>query len=146
VVRNTMSDATAPLIAIVDDDASVRMAMGGLVRSAGYRSVMFGSGAEFLARHRRYEVDCLLLDIEMPGMDGLYVQRRLAAMNFSFPIIVVTGCDGEHREMAQKQGAFAVLPKASNGEALLSVIHSALQCRRKQELEPSDLELEEPGE
>jgi CheY-like chemotaxis protein len=87
----------------VDDDASVRVAMDGLVRSAGYRSVMFSSGAEFLARHRKYEVDCLVLDIELPGMDGLYVQRRLVAMNFSFPIIVVTGHDGEHREMAQKQ-------------------------------------------
>jgi FixJ family two-component response regulator len=123
-------DATAPLIAIVDDDASVRVAMDGLVRSAGYRSVMFGSGAEFLASHRRYLVDCLVLDIEMPGMDGLYLQRRLEAMNFSFPIIAVNGND-EHREMAQKQGAFAVLPKTSNGEALLSAIHSALQCRRK---------------
>ena len=139
-------DATAPLIAIVDDDATVRVAMDGLVRSAGYRSVMFDCGAAFLASHRKYEVDCLVLDIEMPGMDGLYVQRRLAAMNFSFPIIIVTGSDDEHRQMAQKQGAFAVLPKTSNGEALLTVIHSALQCRRKQEREPSGLELEEPSE
>lgn len=64
--------AVAPLIAIVDDDASVRLAMDGLVRSAGYRSVVFNCGAAFLASGRRQLVDCLILDIEMPGMDGLY--------------------------------------------------------------------------
>ncbi len=123
--------ATAPLIAIVDDDAAVRLAMDGLVHSAGYLSVVFSSGAAFLASSLKQTIDCLILDIEMPGMDGLYVQRQLAAMHYSYPIIIVTGHEGEPREIAQKQGAFAVLPKTSSGEALLSVIKSALAASRK---------------
>jgi two-component system, LuxR family, response regulator FixJ len=105
--------------------------MDGLVQSAGYRSVAFSSRAAFLASRLRQTVDCLILDIEMPRMDGLYVQRQLAAMHYSFPIIIVTGHEGEPREIAKKQGAFAVLPKTSSGEVLLNVIKSALDNGRR---------------
>jgi DNA-binding NtrC family response regulator len=78
-------DATAPLIAIVDDDATVRVAMDGLVRSAGYRSVMFGCGAAFLASYRKHEVDCLVLDIEMPGMERPIYAAAFSGDEFLVP-------------------------------------------------------------
>ena len=122
-----MSEATAPIIAIVDDEESVRVAMDSLIRSAGYRSLAFESGVAFLESNQKHEVRCLILDIDMPGLSGLDVQRRLAEMKCAIPTIFVTGRDGQFRETALKQGAFAVLAKMSSGEALLKVIEAALQ-------------------
>jgi FixJ family two-component response regulator len=124
------AEAAAPLIAIVDDDESFRKATNGLIRSAGYRSVMFASGAAFLDSGLTHEIRCLILDIDMPGLNGLAVQRRLAEMNIRIPTIVVSGHEGELREMAREQGAFAVLPKTFGGKALLSIIKSALLSGR----------------
>lgn len=118
-----------PLIAIVDNEESVRIAMDSLVRSAGYRSVAFESGEAFLASLQKQEIRCLVLDIKMPGMNGLDVQRCLTEINCSIPIIFVTGEDAELRERALKQGAFAVLMKISSGGAVLSAIESALKKR-----------------
>jgi FixJ family two-component response regulator len=135
-IGNAMSgDATAPLIAIVDDDESFRKRVESLVRSAGYRSVIFESGATFLESQRKETIRCLILDIHMPEMDGLEVQRRLAAMQYSIPTIVLTGGDAELRELARKEGAFAVLPKTLGGEALLSIIALALQSGLAKRLE-----------
>jgi FixJ family two-component response regulator len=116
-----------PLIAIVDDDESVRGALDSLVRSAGYRSVTFESGAAFLDSDRKQEIDCLILDIDMPGLNGLDVQRRLAGMNHSVPIIFVTGHEGKLQETALKQGAFALMGKGSIGRVLLESIELALK-------------------
>jgi FixJ family two-component response regulator len=122
-----MSEATAPIIAIVDDEESVRVAMDSLIRSAGYRRLAFEPGVAFLESTQKYEIRCLILDIDMPGLNGLDVRRRLAEMRCAIPTIFVTGRDGEFLERAPKQGAFAVLAKMSSGEALLKVIESALQ-------------------
>jgi FixJ family two-component response regulator len=119
-------EATVPLIAIVDDDESVRSALDSLIRSAGYRSVTFESGAAFLDSDQDQEIGCLILDIDMPGLNGLDVQRRLAEINHSIPIIFVTGHDGELQRMALQKGAFAVIGKSCSGSALLQSIHSAL--------------------
>jgi CheY-like chemotaxis protein len=67
----------APLVAIVDDDASVGQSTDRLIRSVGYRTQMFGSGQEFLSSEAVEPAACLLLDVRMPGMNGLEVQRRL---------------------------------------------------------------------
>ena len=121
------NEALAPLIAIVDDEELVRAAMDSLIRSAGYRSVAFESGAAFLDVDHKQEIDCLILDIDLPGLNGLDVHRRLVEMNYSIPTIFVTGHAGDLRERALREGVFAVLAKTSSGEALLSAIGAALQ-------------------
>jgi FixJ family two-component response regulator len=78
-------DGEAPVVAIVDDDASVRQSMLRLVRSFGYRAEAFGSGEEFLGSPLAAEAACVLLDVRMPSMDGLDVQRRLAEMAAAIP-------------------------------------------------------------
>jgi FixJ family two-component response regulator len=127
-VKRMRVEATPPLIAIVDDEESVRVALDSLVRSAGYRSVAFESALAFLAGFQKQEIGCLILDINMPEMNGLEVQRRLIEMNCSIPIIFLSAhADSELRARALKRGAFAVLTKMLSGEALLSAIESALQ-------------------
>jgi FixJ family two-component response regulator len=118
---------TLPLIAIVDDEESVRSAVDSLARSAGYRTVTFESGEAFLAWDQKNEIGCLILDIGMPGLSGLDVQRQLAELDYSIPIIFVTGHAGELQETALQQGAFAVLTKPSIFEDLLSTMESALR-------------------
>jgi FixJ family two-component response regulator len=131
-LKNGMTvEATAPLIAIVDDDESFRSAVDSLLRSGGYRSVAFQSGAAFLDCDHKHEIGCLILDISMPGMNGLELQRRLAEMKSSIPIVFVTGHFPEWQETALKQGAFAFLEKTSSGGDLLKVIESALQSGRR---------------
>ena len=118
---------TVPRIAVVDDEASVRSAVDSLARSAGYRTVTFESGEAFLAWDQKIEIGCLILDIRMPGLSGLDVQRQLAELDYSIPIIFLTGHAGELQETALQQGAFAVLTKPSIFEDLLSTIESALR-------------------
>src|ERR1700676_687418 len=118
---------TVPRIAIVDDEESVRSAIDSLARSAGYRTVTFESGEAFLAWDQKIEIGCLILDIRMPGLSGLDVQRQLAELDYSIPIIFLTGHAGELQETALQQGAFAVLTKPSIFEDLLSTIESALR-------------------
>ena len=120
-------EKTVPLIAVVDDDESIRAAMGGLIRSVGYRSMTFESGAELLASKGTQEIDCLIIDIDMPGMNGLELQRRLIEMKYAIPIIFVTGHDGDLREKVLKQRPVAVLRKTCRVEDLLSAIQSAMQ-------------------
>ena len=118
---------TVPRIAIVDDEESVRSAIDSLARSAGYRTVTFESGEAFLAWDQKIEIGCLILDIGMPGLSGLDVQRQLTELKYSIPIIFLTGHAGELQETALQQGAFAVLTKPSIFEDLLSTIESALR-------------------
>src|SRR2546425_5438368 len=84
----------APLIYVVDDDASVREALGSLIRSAGLRAETFASAQEFLARPRADVPSCLVLDVRLPGLSGLDLQQRMAEGNIEIPIIFFTGhCD-----------------------------------------------------
>src|SRR5206468_7078706 len=95
-----------PLIGIVEDNAIVREVIGGLIRSAGYKTALFESAEAFLSSGRIDEVSCLTMDIQLPGMSGLELQRRLAEIR-SIPIIVISSSD-DSREIAKKQGAAAV--------------------------------------
>src|SRR5258706_4759240 len=81
----------APVIAIVDDDPSVRPSTLRLIRSFGYRAEAFGSGEEFLSSPRAADTACLVLDVRMPGMDGLEGQRPLAEMSPRIPTCFLTG-------------------------------------------------------
>jgi FixJ family two-component response regulator len=127
-----MSDeVNDPLIAIVDHDEAIRAAVDSLLRSAGYRSVVFASGIAFLDSRDKHEIGCLVLDMDMPRLNGLEVQRRLAEMDYLIPpTIFLTGNMGKLCEKALKQGAVAVLRKTCSHEDLLNAISSALHPRR----------------
>ena len=108
----TQAPEPVPLVVIVDDDASVRQSTYRLVRSFGYRARSFGSGEEFLGSDAAREMACLLLDVRMPGMDGLEVQRRLAERGAEIPIVFVTGRASEEEERrARSAGARDFLRK-----------------------------------
>jgi FixJ family two-component response regulator len=118
-----MGASSGALVAVVDDDAGVCNAISSLLRSAGYRCATFDSADVFLASGRVSEMDCILLDIRMPGMSGLDLHLALTRMNHPAPVIYVTGsCDSGLRERALSQGAAAFLAKTFEHEDLMSVI------------------------
>ena len=121
------SASCGALVAVVDDDAAVREAIGTLLRSAGYRCATFDSAEAFLASGCVSEIDCVLLDIRMPGMSGLDLHLALTQMNHPPPVIYVTAThDGGLRERALSQGAAAFLSKTFEDEQLLDAIHLVL--------------------
>jgi len=114
------------VVFIVDDDESVRKAMERLMRSADYRAETFSSAEDFLNRARHEDGGCLILDIRMPGMSGLDLQRELAARGSKLPVIFVTAHEDETtRAQAMSAGAVAVLGKPVEDEALLDAIERA---------------------
>src|SRR5262245_37946776 len=120
----------APLVAIVDDDASVRQATDRLIRSFGYRTRMFASGEEFLDSGAASEAGCLLLDVRMSGMDGLEVQRRLAERGARIPIVFVTGrASDEEERRARSAGAAEFLRKPAGSASLRRAVDDVLHAR-----------------
>jgi FixJ family two-component response regulator len=105
-VAKAETKSTPPaLLAVVDDDESIRAAVDSLVRSMGFRTELFGGGAEFLAAPNLGDFACLILDVHMPGMNGLELQRQLAAAAHPIPIIFVTAFGDENtRERARRGG------------------------------------------
>lgn len=123
-----------PLIAVVDDDSSLRESTQLLLRSAGYRAEVFASAREFLDSPRIDETACLMLDVRMPGMDGLELQRFLNDAKRQIPIIFVTAHATENAEQrARKAGAVDFLRKPVNDERLLSAIQAALKRSKDDE-------------
>lgn len=115
------------LIAIVDDDRAVLEATSGLLRSNGFRAETFSSAEEFLGSLSLSKAECLLLDVGMPGMGGLELQRRLVREGYRIPIIFITARDYDRvRREAIRAGAVDFLPKPFSAEALLQAIHKAL--------------------
>jgi FixJ family two-component response regulator len=120
----------APLLAVVDDDADVRIALMRLVSSAGFAVESFATGAEFLLSVEHHVPDCVVLDLHMPGMSGFEVQNALARERPRVPVVVITGHDtAEARNRAQELGAYAYLPKPVDHEALLAAIEGAMSDR-----------------
>jgi FixJ family two-component response regulator len=115
-----------PLIGVVDNQESKREAVSRLVRSAGYRTAVFESATAFLDGDHKHEVHCLVLDIDTPGLAGLELQRHLAQMNVSIPIIFLTAQEDLLSAVALPKGAGAILGKPFTGPALLSAIRSVL--------------------
>ena len=122
-----------PLLAIVDDDADVRIALVRLVASAGFAVEGFATGVEFLLSIERHVPDCLILDLHMPGMSGFDVQAALARNRLvQIPVVVITGHDtAESRSRARDLGAHGYLPKPVDHEALLAAIEGAMSDRTK---------------
>ena len=122
-----MKSVQPALVAIVDDDESVRDAVGSLFRSMGFRTQPFAGGKEFLAAPNLREFSCLILDVQMPGMDGLELQLRLAAASHPIPIIFVTAyADEKARARALRGGAVSFLAKPFSEDALLEAVQSAI--------------------
>jgi FixJ family two-component response regulator len=112
----------------VDDDASVRSSAGRLIRSVGYRAEVFGSAQEFLDSGRTASTACLILDVRMPGMDGLELQRRLVGSDPPIPVVFITArASDEEERRALRAGAVAFLRKPVGKEVLLHVLHGILE-------------------
>src|ERR1700722_14148194 len=123
-----MKSVQPALVAIVDDDESVRDAVGSLFRSMGFRTEPFAGAKEFLASPNLREFSCLLLDVQMPGMDGLELQLRLAAASHPIPIIFVTAFGDENtRARALRGGAVSFLTKPFSEDALLGAVQSVIE-------------------
>jgi len=115
------------LISIVDDDESMREAIQSLLRSVGFRAKTFASGEQFLQSDQIENTACLILDVRMPGMSGLDLQRRLMATECRIPIVFVTAHgEEEARSRALQEGAVDFLLKPFSEEALLNAIQAAL--------------------
>ena len=122
-----------PCIAVVDDDESVRQGLENLISSVGYEAELYASAEEFLASSEAGGAACLVLDLRMPGMSGLELQRRLAAHSGAPPIIIITAHgDDEARAEALAAGAVAFLNKPFKEETLLGAISSALSLDRRE--------------
>lgn len=116
------------LISVVDDDASVRESLRCLIRSVGFAVEVFASAEEFLKSDHLHNTRCLILDVRMPRINGLELQRRLAASHREIPVIFITAHgDGAARSQAIKDGAVDYLLKPFREEALLHAIHAALR-------------------
>ena len=117
-----------PLVAIVDDDASVRKSTRRLIRVFGYRAETFASGEEFLTSPLAGQSAALVLDVRMPKMDGLAVQRQVAARSLDIPVIFISGraSDDEDRR-ARSAGAIDFLRKPIATATLLEVLRKVLQ-------------------
>jgi FixJ family two-component response regulator len=119
---------TRPHIAVVDDEAPVRIAVGRLLRSAGFDVETFPSGAEFLESLKLHRPDCVVLDLHMPFVSGFSVQTCLKEAGGGPPVIVITGHDApETRERALAGGAFVFLRKPVDDQTLLDAIKSVIQ-------------------
>jgi FixJ family two-component response regulator len=120
--------AKIPLISVVDDDDSVRESLRALLRSVRFVVEVFASAEEFLSSDRLRETDCLILDVRMPGMSGLELQRRLVVRHPEMPVIFITAHgDEELRSRALKGGAVDYLLKPFSEEALLNAVQTALR-------------------
>lgn len=123
-----MTRTEAATVFVVDDDAGVRAAIQGLLKSEGLRCELFGSAEDFLQRDRPDGPSCLVLDISLPGVNGLEFQRVLAEAGFQIPIIFITGHgDIPMTVKAMKSGAVEFLTKPFSDEALLDAIRQALE-------------------
>jgi FixJ family two-component response regulator len=126
-----MTPADAPTVFVVDDDPSVRASIQGLLKSASLRSECFGTAEEFLRRKRPDGPSCLVLDVSLPGVNGLDFQRQLGDAGIQIPIIFITGHgDIPMTVKAMKSGAVEFLTKPFLDQALLDAIHQALDRDR----------------
>jgi Response regulator len=116
------------LISVVDDDESVRRTAKLLIESFGYRAAVFESAESFLKSGQLNETSCLVVDVQMPGMNGLQLQSHLVTEGWSIPVIFISAYGNKQsRRKAMQSGAVAFLEKPFSDEHLLETIRSALQ-------------------
>src|SRR5271154_4534695 len=135
-----MTSAGAPRVFIIDDDAAVRVSIQDLLESCGLRSESFETAEEFLRSKRSNGPSCLVLDVRLPGVNGIDFQRRLADAGFRIPIIFITGHgDIPMTVKAMKSGAVEFLTKPFRDHDLLDAIHQALERDQATRQQQSDL-------
>jgi FixJ family two-component response regulator len=119
------------VIAIVDDDAPLREALGSVMKAAGFRTSTFALAEDFLNSANWRGTACLILDVRLPGMSGVELQKRLAQAGSQVPIVFVTAHgDASLRDLVMKAGATAFLNKPVRSDTLLREIHSAIEKSR----------------
>jgi len=123
-----MSHTTHSYVAVVDDDESLGRSLGRLLRAAGYQPVIYPSAEAFIADAKRPGFDCLVLDVQMGGMSGLELSRRLASSGSTTPVVFITAHDdpNERAEALRILGA-AYLRKNEPAETVLAAIRRAIQ-------------------
>ena len=139
-----MSSATSiakPIVIVVDDDVSVRESLELLIAEAGWRAKLFASAEEFLAHSRDPVPSCLVLDVGLPDLNGLELQKRITGRG-ELPIIFITGRgDIPMTVQAMKAGAVEFLTKPFGPEVLLSAIHGAIERSRASLAQEADLQV-----
>jgi len=124
-------EPSSPIVFVVDDDISVRESLELLIQKQGWRPKTFSSAQEFLESPRVRVPNCLLLDISLPGLNGLDLQKRIAIERVDMPIIFITGYGDVPKSVeAMKGGAAEFLTKPLNHEVLLSAIRQSLERSR----------------
>ena len=127
VGSSPMSDGT-PIVFVVDDDVSVRESLELLIRCEGWQPEIFASAQEFLGRPRALVPSCLILDVSLPGLNGLDLQKRIASDRIDMPIIFITGHgDIPMSVQAMKAGAIEFLTKPFGDDVLLSAVRNAIE-------------------
>ena len=126
-MHNYTPDLDGPLVLVVDDDPSVRKALGRLLRSAGLEVKVFASASELLAFERPLQPSCLVLDLHLPDMDGLELLRRVVATAPDLPVVILTGeRDPGMRTRVLQEGARSFLTKPCEGSLLLEEVRRLL--------------------
>jgi FixJ family two-component response regulator len=134
-----MTSITAAMVFVVDDDPHIRASIQGLLKSVGLRSETFATGQEFLRSKRPETPSCLVLDVRLPGVNGLDFQRQLTEAGVRIPIIFITGHgDIPMTVKAMKSGAVEFLTKPFRDQDLLDAIHQALERDRISRQQQSD--------
>jgi FixJ family two-component response regulator len=135
-----MTPAAVPTVFVIDDDDLVRTAIQGMLKSVGLRSETFGTPQAFLGSNRPDAPSCLVLDVRLPGVNGLDFQRELANAGVRIPIIFITGHgDIPMTVKAMKSGAVEFLTKPFRDQDLLDAIHQALDRDRAARQQQSEL-------
>lgn len=136
------SKSAVPIVFVVDDDISVRESLELLIHSVGLRAETFASAQEFLSRPRVLDPSCLVLDVSLPGLNGLELQKRVAVERADMPIIFITGHgDVPMTVEAMKAGAVEFLTKPFDNDVLLSAIRCALERSSVSLAEESELQM-----
>ena len=136
-----MLPAPEPIVFVVDDDDLVRASIQGMLKSVGLRSQTFGTAQEFLRSQRPEGPSCLVLDVRLPGVNGLDFQHQLIGAGIRIPVIFITGHgDIPMTVKAMKSGAVEFLTKPFRDQDLLDAIHQALERDRATRQQQSELE------
>src|SRR2546422_6985751 len=126
--RASPKSHATPIVFVVDDDISVRESLELLIRSEGWQPETFASAQEFLAHPRMLVPSCLVLDVSLPGLNGLDLQKRVAVERIDMPIIFITGHGNVPMTVqAMKAGAVEFLTKPFSDDVLLSAIRNAIE-------------------
>src|ERR1700704_5016641 len=135
-----MTSAATPTVFIIDDDPLVRSAIDGMLKSVGLLSEAFATPQEFLRSKRQDGPSCLVLDVRLPGVNGLDFQRELADEGIRIPVIFITGHgDIPMTVKAMKSGAVEFLTKPFRDQDLLDAIHQALERDRVMRQQQSEI-------